>query len=118
MTSLNQKIVIGNIGKDPEHRVNKNGVSVVNFTIATDEAWTTKTGERKKHTDWHRCQCSGKKADAIYAMCKKGDLVFIQGPTKAKEFTVSGVIFTQDVLHVENFMLLDKKTGEKNEMHT
>ena len=53
--SVNKVILIGNLGQNPEIRSTSDGRELVNFSIATTEAWKDKaTGERKDKTEWHR----------------------------------------------------------------
>jgi single-strand DNA-binding protein len=46
MAGVNKAILVGNLGRDPELRTTPNGQSVVNFTLATSENWTDKSGEK------------------------------------------------------------------------
>jgi len=48
MASVNKVIVIGNLGRDPELRYTQNGQAVANFTVATNENWTNKAGDREQ----------------------------------------------------------------------
>ena len=52
--SINKVILIGNLGSDPELRVTPSGVQVANFSLATTESWTDKSGERQERAEWHR----------------------------------------------------------------
>src|SRR5215813_8133060 len=54
MASVNKVILIGNLGRDPEVRYTQGGTAVANFTLATNEAWTDKSGARQERTEWHR----------------------------------------------------------------
>ena len=46
MSSLNKIMLIGNLGKDPEIRYTPEGTPVANFSLATSENWTDKSGSR------------------------------------------------------------------------
>ena len=63
MAGVNKAILVGNLGRDPELRTTPNGQSVVNFTLATSENWTDKSGERVERTEWHRIVVWGKTAE-------------------------------------------------------
>jgi len=55
MASLNKVQLIGHLGGDPESRRTDNDVTIVNFSIATNEQWTDKlTGKKIEKTEWHR----------------------------------------------------------------
>ena len=63
MAGLNKVILIGNLGRDPELRYTQGGQAVANFTIATNESWTNKNGEREERTEWHRVVAWAKLAE-------------------------------------------------------
>ena len=46
--SINKVMLIGNLGSDPELRFTPSGVQVANFSLATSESWTDKSGERQE----------------------------------------------------------------------
>ena len=46
--SLNKVMVIGHLGQDPEIRYTPAGMPVVNFSVATDEAYLDKDGKRQE----------------------------------------------------------------------
>ena len=51
---INKAILIGRLGKDPEIRYTPDGTMVTNFSLATDEQWRDKSGEKVQKTEWHR----------------------------------------------------------------
>ena len=54
MPGLNQAVICGRLGKDPEVKSFNNGGRIANFSVATSETWKDKqTGERKEKTEWH-----------------------------------------------------------------
>ena len=64
MASINRVILIGRLGKDPEIRSTPNGTTVAKFTLATDERFTDKSGEKQERTEWHNIVAWGKLAVA------------------------------------------------------
>jgi single-strand DNA-binding protein len=70
--SLNRATVIGNLGGDPELRHLPTGQPVVGFSIATDESFTDKEGQRQKRVEWHNIVAFGKLADTCGKYLKKG----------------------------------------------
>ena len=50
-SGVNKVILVGNLGKDPEVRYTPGGQAVANFTIATNEAWTGKDGQKQYTTE-------------------------------------------------------------------
>jgi single-strand DNA-binding protein len=83
---VNKVILIGRLGRDPETRTTPGGVSVANFTIATDETFKDRSGERQKHTEWHRIVAWGKVGEIAQQYLKKGMLVYLEGKIQTREW--------------------------------
>ncbi len=60
---VNKAILIGRLGRDPETRYTGGGTPVCNFSLATDESYTDKSGQRQKKTEWHNIVAWGKLAE-------------------------------------------------------
>src|SRR5262245_16529297 len=69
---VNKVILVGRLGKDPELRYTQGGQAVANFTIATNESWNNKEGERQERTEWHRIVAWGKQAEFCSNYLSKG----------------------------------------------
>ena len=52
--SLNKATLIGHLGQDPELRYLTNGQTLGRFSVATDESYTDKEGNRQERTEWHQ----------------------------------------------------------------
>ena len=78
MANLNKVMMIGRLGQDPEIRYTQSGNAVANFSIATNEYWTDKQGEKKERTDWHNVVAWSKQADLVQSYLKKGSQVYIE----------------------------------------
>src|SRR3954469_2204791 len=85
--SVNKVILVGNLGRDPEVRYTPSGQSVANFTVATNEAWTDKSGQKQERTEWHRVVVWGKAAENCGEYLSKGRQVFIDGRLQTREWT-------------------------------
>ena len=80
MYSLKNKVnLIGNLGKDVEIKETKNGNKLARFSIATNEVYNSKEGEKKQTTEWHNIIAWGKTADMMALLLKKGNKVAIEG---------------------------------------
>ncbi len=86
MAGVNKAILVGNLGRDPELRTTPNGQSVVNFTLATSETWTDKSGERVERTEWHRIVVWGRTAEMCAQYLSKGRTVYIEGRIQTREW--------------------------------
>ena len=86
MAGLNKVILIGNLGRDPELRYTANGQPVANFTLATTESWTNKSGEREQRTEWHRIVTWGRLAEICGEHLNKGKQVYVEGRLQTREW--------------------------------
>lgn len=87
MASINQVILIGNLGADPELRTMPNGEAVANIRLATTESWKDKaTGEKKDLTEWHRVVFYRKLAEIVGQYLKKGSAVYVEGRIRTRKW--------------------------------
>ena len=84
--SVNKVILVGRLGRDPETRYTGAGQAVANFSVATDESYKDKNGERQKRTEWHKIVVWGKQAEIAQQYLKKGSLIFIEGRIQSREW--------------------------------
>ena len=84
--SVNKAILVGRLGRDPETRYTSGGQAVANFTLATDETFKDRSGERQKRTEWHRIVVWGKLAEITQQYLKKGMLVYIEGRIQTRQW--------------------------------
>lgn len=87
MGSVNKVILVGNLGRDAELRYTPGGAAVANFSIATTETWTDKnTGQRQEHTEWHRVDLWGKRAEALQQYLTKGLKIYVEGSLRTRQW--------------------------------
>ena len=84
--SVNKVILVGRLGRDPETRYTGGGQAVANFSLATDETYKDRNGERQKRTEWHRITAWGKLAEICQQYLKKGTMVYIEGRIQSREW--------------------------------
>ena len=77
--SVNKIILIGNLGSDPEVRFTDSGAEVATFSVATNEAWQDKSGQKQERTEWHRVVAFGKLANLCGEYLSKGRQVYLEG---------------------------------------
>ena len=85
-SGVNKVILVGNLGKDPEVRYTPGGQAVANFNIATNEAWTDKSGAKQERTEWHKIVVWGKVAELCGEYLSKGRQVYIEGRLQTREW--------------------------------
>ena len=83
---INKVILVGNLGRDPELRYTQGGTAVANFTIATNERWTDKQGERQERTEWHRILAWGRLAEIVGEYMNKGKQVYVEGSLQTRKW--------------------------------
>jgi single-strand DNA-binding protein len=84
--SVNKVILVGRLGRDPETRYTNGGQAVANFSIATDETYKDRNGERQKRTEWHKIVVWAKQAEIAQQYLKKGSLIFLEGRIQSREW--------------------------------
>ena len=84
--SVNKVIIVGNLGQDPESRFTPQGTAVTSFSVATNESWKNQSGEIVEHTEWHRIELFGKRAETANQYMRKGHTVYIEGRLKTDEW--------------------------------
>jgi len=113
-SSVNKVILIGRLGKDPEIRSTPQGTTVAKFTIATDERFTDRAGEKQERTEWHNIVAWSKLAEICGQYLKKGKLVYIEGSlrTDSWEDKESGQKRYRTEIVAQNMQMLDRKGDE------
>jgi single-strand DNA-binding protein len=84
--SLNRATVIGNLGGDPELRHLPSGQPAVGFSIATDESFTNREGQKQERVEWHQIVAFGKLAETCHQYLRKGRQVYVEGRLRTREF--------------------------------
>lgn len=86
MATLNKVFLIGRVGKDPEVRQFDGGNKVANFTLATDESYTDRNGQRQTATEWHNLVLNDKLADIAAQYVHKGSMLYIEGKIRTRSW--------------------------------
>ncbi|TXF91839.1 single-stranded DNA-binding protein [Neolewinella aurantiaca] len=79
MQVRNSLTLIGNLGSAPEVRTTEAGLTVTTFSLATNETYRDKNGDRQTRTDWHKVVAFGKLADVFGKYLDQGSQVCIAG---------------------------------------
>lgn len=87
MNALKNKVqLIGRVGKDPEIKTLTNGKKVANLSLATNDVYVNKHGDRMEQTQWHRVVAWGKTAEIIEKYVSKGKEVCIEGKLSSRSY--------------------------------
>jgi len=113
---VNKIILVGRVGQDPEKHQLESGI-VVNFSLATNEKWKDKQGEKQEATEWHNLKAFGSLADIISNFVKKGDLLYVEGKIKTRSYEKDGVKkYSTDIICNTMQMLGGKTEPQENEV--
>ncbi|MBH75997.1 MAG: single-stranded DNA-binding protein [Flavobacteriales bacterium] len=113
--SLNKVTLIGRLGQDPEIR--EVGMSkVANFSVATDESYTDKSGNKVEKTEWHKIVMWNKPAETAERYLKKGSLVYIEGKLETRSWeNDSGEKRYSTEIKSFSFQMLENRNEQRNE---
>ena len=108
---INKVILIGHLGKDPDIQV-FDGVKRAAFTLATDESYRDKDGNKVERVEWHSISMWRGLADVAERFLRKGAKVYIEGKLRTRTYPdESGKqrYFTEVL--ADNMVMLDRKEG-------
>ncbi|ALD21843.1 single-stranded DNA-binding protein [Hymenobacter sp. DG25A] len=86
MAGINKVILVGNLGKDPEVRHLEGGTNVAHFTLATNDYYKDKQGNRVERTEWHNITAWRGLAEMAEKYLKKGQQVYVEGKLRTRQF--------------------------------
>ncbi len=84
--SVNKVILVGNVGRDVEMRHTPSGASVAKFSLATNEVWKDKGGQRQEHTEWHNIVAWGRLAEICGTYVSKGRQLYVEGTLRTRTY--------------------------------
>jgi len=80
MNSLRNRVqLIGHLGADPEVKTFENNRKVARLSLATNDEYTDKEGQKVKQTQWHQLVVWGRLAETCEKYLTKGKEVAIEG---------------------------------------
>jgi len=77
--NVNKAIIVGNITADPELKALPSGVSVCNFSMATNEHYKDKEGNKQSSVEFHDIVAFGNLGENIARYMSKGTQIYIEG---------------------------------------
>ena len=88
---LNSAQIIGRLGADAAINSLASGGRVANMSVATDESFIDKTGQRVDRTEWHRVvSFQNGLIDMLEKHAKKGRLVYVAGKLQTRKWRKDG----------------------------
>lgn len=86
MNGVNMVVVLGRLGDDPQVRHTQDGTAVANITLAVNERWNDKRGEKQEKVEWIKVVLWGKLAEVAENYLKKGDPAFVRGKLQTRSW--------------------------------
>lgn len=86
MIGINKAILVGNLGADPDFKEANGHNALCKFSVATSRRYTTRDGEQKEHTEWHKVAVWGKHAENCNKYLSKGSKVYVEGRMETREY--------------------------------
>ena len=86
---MNKCILMGRIGQDPEV-INTDNSKIAKFSLATNESYKDKNGNKVEQVEWHAITVFGKQAEIAEKWFKKGNQLLIEGKIKTDSWEKDG----------------------------
>ncbi len=86
MGSVNKVILVGNLGADPELKYTPSNRPVCNLSVATNEVWKDKAGQKQERVEWHRVNVWGDQAEHCSKYLAKGRMVYVEGRIQTRKW--------------------------------
>jgi single-strand DNA-binding protein len=77
---------MGRLGRDPEICYTAEGTAVANFSLAPDESFTDRAGDRQVRTEWHRIVVWQRLAEICGEYLAQGKQVYIEGSLRSRKW--------------------------------
>lgn len=107
---MNKVILIGRIGAEMKVHEFENGGKIGNLSLATDDSYKNKQGEKVEITDWHRIVIKNKLCDLFEKYVKKGDKICVVGKNKTRQYqSPEGDTRHVTEVHVYDFEFVESK---------
>lgn len=114
MAVRNNVQLIGRLGNDPVIKTFENGGKLATFSLATDESYKDKEGNKVENTNWHNIVVNRKLADVAEKYLKKGQEVSIIGSIRYRSYIKDDVTkYVTDIVCNE-LLILSNKSPENN----
>ena len=119
MNGINEVLLLGTVGSDPETKIISESARVSTFRLATNESFTGKDGVKKEFTEWHSVEAWNFLSDTIANYVRKGTHIIVRGKIKTDTYDdkeVAGRKLSKTKIVMENIHFLpgNKKPEGQN----
>lgn len=118
--SVNKAIILGHVGDDVKMHYFDGGNCVGKLSIATNESYKNKQGEKVTDTQWHNIVVRNKVAEIFEKYVNKGDQIYVEGAIKTRKWQgEDGSDRYSTEIHVNNFSFVGSaKQSKKSDGQT
>ncbi len=104
--------LIGRLGDTPESRTLPSGQTVTAFSLATNENYKDRSGNRVVRTEWHKVKAFGKAAEVLSQYLERGSKVAIVGTLRYSKWRdkFDQTRNTAEII-VQSFEFMDSRKG-------
>ncbi len=107
---LNKVQIIGRLGANPDLKYMQTGAPVCNLSVATDESYQDREGNKVARTEWHRVVVYQRSAENCANYLAKGSLVYVEGSLQTRKWQdQQGVDRYTTEIKAQRVQFLDKK---------
>lgn len=108
---INRAIILGRIGFIESKNINN--TTYTKLSVATNEKWKDKNGEKQEKTLWHNVYGFNKLAEIMSKYSKVGDVVYVEGRISQNKYKdENGVEKISPSITATEFKILNS-SGEK-----
>ncbi|MFH1354185.1 MAG: single-stranded DNA-binding protein [bacterium] len=83
---LNKVMIIGRLTADPEARTTPQGVSVTNFSVATNRVWKDDSGNQQDRVEYHNVVAWRRLAEICAQYLSKGRQIYVEGHLQTRSW--------------------------------
>jgi len=108
---VNKVTLIGRLGKDPVLKTFSNDNAIAEFSLATDESYKNKEGQKVDQTEWHNIKIPTKRqAEIAEKYLKKGMLLYVEGRIRTRSYDDKdgNKRYVTEII-ADNFRMLESK---------
>src|SRR6185503_15663787 len=106
----NKVTLIGHLGNKPEIKTFEEDKRMTRVSIATNESYKNKQGEKITDTTWHSIIAWGNLADILVKYTDKGSEIAIEGKLVNNNYTdKEGIKRYSTEIHISDLLLLGSK---------
>lgn len=117
MADYNRAIILGNVGKVDPTRNLPNGAIALSFSVATNEEWKDKSGEKQERTEWHSVDVYGALATVCEKHLNKGMKVMVDGRIETRSWEKEGVKQYKTSVRADRVLFLgNRQVPEEDEI--